>query len=487
MGMKNIKTIYFMDNGYGVRGGADLFIRIIMYLLKNTNISVGLIDFKDGYMTEKLKDNDNNIKFINYEDSCWDIEADSVILTSTDKLVLLKPIKDEKAASTIKILSIIWESKIAWKILYSTSILKKFAKLMAEKNSLIFIDYGCLCAVEEQLNRKYTPAFFPVYFNNENKCISASPEIIKNNEINIGWLGRLSNTKSWSLINLIKQLNIYKTEAKKIIHIIGNGPYKDDFLKILNSIKDLKVEIKFLGVLTGKALDDYLLQNVDILFAMGTSMLNGASIKIPVAGVCETGNPNCNFDRFIWLFKEKGMQLGLPDNFDALKKQAPDAVPIKEILDAIYIFNQKQEIGQKCYQYYIENHNNIKNSISILFDSINRSQLFYSDLKDLYKELPFVNQFQTDIKFRNTTIISARKINNVVSYYFLGIKFLEKVYFGMNDSRRYRPFGLFTLIKIENIGMFGFPSIFDKSLKDSKKNEEKDIIKQTEQDKSGTP
>ena len=84
--LKNVKKIYFFDNGYGVRGGANFMLEIIKFLLDNSIIPVGLIDFKDGYMRESLID--RNIDFVDYEDleSLKTIEiGDRVFMGSDDQ------------------------------------------------------------------------------------------------------------------------------------------------------------------------------------------------------------------------------------------------------------------------------------------------------------------------------------------------------------------------------------------------------------------
>ena len=148
--LKDIKTIYFMGDGYGVRGGANYLLRIINYLLENSNISVGLIDFKDGYMAEKLID--KNIKFIDYEDYVWNLEENSAVFCPAERIVLLKGLLNKKNLSNIKIVSTIWETKIGWKILYLKNKLKDFSKLLFETNSVSFMDLGCKHATEKQLN-----------------------------------------------------------------------------------------------------------------------------------------------------------------------------------------------------------------------------------------------------------------------------------------------------------------------------------------------
>lgn len=456
------RTIYFLGDGYGVRGGANYLLCLIDYLLEKTKINIGLIDFKDGYMAEKLTG--RNIELIDYESKEWHIAKDSIIFCPAERTVLLKNIKDSEYLSTIKIATIMWETKIGWGILYPKNILKAFAKLLAKKNALCFMDLGCKYAVEKQLHQTFENSFLPLYFFNQYTNLVANETLINKTEVNVAWLGRLSDTKCFSLLNLIKQLNKYDTTLKKRIHIIGDGLYKEQLEKDISKIKDLDVEVIFTGVLLGEELDEYLSNKADVLCAMGTAMLNGASLKLPVIGVCETSNSDLDLDKFLWLFDELDLQLGLPDNKKALKVLSPKATSLKELLDCIYVDNKKKEIGEKCYQYYTDNHVNIDKIIQKFFDIINCSSLTYKDLRRLYRVLPFVNVINTDIKLFGFPFLHITRKPGKIIYRLLGIRILKIINYS-RFNKVYKLFGLFKILKMESVGKYNFPNIFNKKLK----------------------
>jgi len=471
--LKDIKTIYFFDNGYGVRGGANYLLRIINYLLEKTDMSVGLIDFKDGYITEKVKG--KNIKFVDYEARLWNLEENSAIFCPAERLILLRTLSNKINMPSIKIVSIIWETKIGWPLLYLQKKLKDFGKLLSDTNSLSFIDLGCKNAAEKQFKRKFKENYLPLYFDNPNKNTECNFNLINKNEINVAWLSRLSDSKCYSLLNLIKQLNNYKTNLHKKIHIIGDGLHKEQLIKDIENIQDLNVEIEFLGVITGNKLDEYLTNNADILFAMGTSMLNGASIKIPTAGVSETANPKLNLDKFIWLFDELGLQLGLPDNHKDLAVISPKAISIKNILDTIYIENKKQEIAEKCYQYYKDNHNNIEVICNKLFDLINNSTLTYKNLAKFYKYLPFVNTLYHELRILGIPLVKIIHTPVKKIYSMLGVRLMK---INLTSTKKvYNLFGLIPIMTVYFAGQYNFSNLFDESLKTKDQNCENKALK----------
>lgn len=461
---KQIKNIYFFDAGYGVRGGANYVIALIKHLCKMyTDINIGVIDFLDGYIPEKLKD--YKIKLINYTDSEWDIEPNSVIFCPAERLCLLKPLKNSDYRDSIKIITIVWETKIAWGCLYPPSHLRRFANLLYETNSIMFMDLGCKIATESkyQLNRKFKPNYLPLYFRNDTNIDLVNKNIINENEYNVAWLGRLSDSKCFSLLNLIKKYNNIKTDKRKRLHIIGDGLYRETLEKRIEKIENLDVEIIFKGILKDRELYGYLINNTDILFAMGTAMLNGASLHLPVAGVSETGNSKLDLDKFIWLFNEEGLQLGLPDTKNLINKINPKAQTLQTILNEIYCEFKKEDIGELCYQYYSKTYTDIDSIVNTLFEYINNSNLTYKNLYRLFKELPFVNILHTNVVICKIPLFQIIRKRCSTIYKFLGIRFLKRIKYGKYGCK-YKLFGLFTILKIETIGRFNFPNIFSKKL-----------------------
>lgn len=162
-------------------------ILLIEYILKACpEIDVGVIDFRDGYIPERLKG--CNVKFINYMDKEWDIEPNSVVFCPTERLCLLKPLKENKFRDSIKIITIVWETKIGWGCLYPPSYLRRFANLLYKTDSIMFIDLGCKIATESkhQLNRTFKPKYLPLYFK-LNADVEKTKSIVSNDEYNIAW------------------------------------------------------------------------------------------------------------------------------------------------------------------------------------------------------------------------------------------------------------------------------------------------------------
>lgn len=469
--------IYFLDNGYGVRGGANFVIQLINYLLDYTNIKVGIIDFIDGYITQNLVG--KSIDFIDYASENWDIPDNSIIFVPTERLCLLKNIVNKR--NNIKIITILWETRIGWHILYPSNVLKNFTKLLYKTNSLMFLDQGCQIALENQLNHKFSPQYLPLYLPFSQSF--ETRHIINDKEINIAWLGRLSDSKCFTLLNVMKKFNNLKTEKKKRIHIIGHGLWEENLRRKIIDLNLNSIEIIFLGKLEGDILDEYLINNIDVLFAMGTSLLHGARLTIPSVGVSETLNPNLDLDKFIWLFDEEGFQLGLSDDVSLISSKAKS---MQEILNEA--FYQKEIIGTKCYMYALEKHCNIKDTINKLLAYSADTKLTYTHIKKLFKRLPFVDYIIKTFYLAKINLLQILKYNkkiferrisifglpfykkvsqNGIDYYYLfNVLFYKK----QSWNKKFNKLNILykikcKIIKKEIVGQYSFPNIFDKTLK----------------------
>lgn len=498
--MSEINKIYFFDDGYGARGGANLFFEIITYLLENYKIEIGLIDLEDGYLREKLINRD--IDFVDETENLWNLEANSVVFVPVERLCLLKELQSKIIEDSIKIVTILWETEIGWHILYPNYIRDKYFKLLRDEKALFFMDLGCHYAMEEQSKVRFQYRFFPNYLPyNNNVC--ADKNVVSKNVINLGWVGRLSDSKCFALLNVIRQLKNYQTEKTIVLHIIGYGLYEEQFKNHIEALNLSNIQIHFVGRLVDNALDEYLVKNVDILFAMGTSMLNGARLHLPTVGVSETLNSILNLDRFIWLYDEADYQLGLSDTESKVKKINNKAMPIKNILDEIYIHNNKQVVGDRCFEYYIKKHSNIAKNCDLLLKYINESTLTYGKIRKLFKILPYIklltneyyafgipfyrvinNETKTDyyifgfrmLKKYDTPwymkyylfgipIYTAKAFNDrtKINFYILGCRVMKK--YDTWLGCKYYLFGFIKLFEIAKTGRYSFPNIFNKALK----------------------
>ncbi|MFA6988641.1 MAG: hypothetical protein WC197_01100 [Candidatus Gastranaerophilaceae bacterium] len=228
-------------------------------------------------------------------------------------------------------------------------LLKKIINELYDKKSLIFMDpatYDCnKYLFDIKSDEKY---YLPIPL----MVVDFIPNshIIDENCINIGYLGNLVDFKISSILNLIQNADLYseKYNKKFKIHIIGRRDEQHilDEYKIKNN-----VEIIYKGILLEDELNNYLLNTIDILFAMGTSCLEGAKLNIPSVVLDYSYNEFPMNYKFKWLFESKDYSLG-----DFVSDVKENKHNFEDIINSIYIDKQKKTIGEKCHNYFQTNH-----------------------------------------------------------------------------------------------------------------------------------
>lgn len=289
----------------------DSGVPVLFYRLANTiaasnpDIQVSVIDFENGSMWRNLIDlpNINKIKFkVNEPVSPPDgsvLIFQSLLPYYWPKELIIKPdqrllfwnlhpynlipsllplpLLRDLTMSNYDLFKIV--AKFYPKLLRK---LKQFVEILLSNHGLYFMDKSNLELTEKYLylkiiNRQFLPV--PADFVNNEVNYRAKKQL--DEIVKFGWIGRLCDFKSYILIYAIQCLNniACNFEGRKFqFHIVGSGPM-ESYIKRAVSKCD-SVEIIYHGYLPHKQIDNFL-KDVDILFAMGTSALEGAKLGIP--------------------------------------------------------------------------------------------------------------------------------------------------------------------------------------------------------------
>jgi len=111
------------------------------------------------------------------------------------------------------------------------------------------------------------------------------------------------------------------------------------------------MDVIFCGALPHEKLEEFLLENVDILTAMGTSALEGCPLFIPVIPVDASYKKIKGDCKYRMLYESKNYELG---HIITKKDYVPGNESLKQIVENI--INNYQAEGEKTYRYFIENH-----------------------------------------------------------------------------------------------------------------------------------
>jgi|GEM_PF-1491892 len=408
----NVQSITFFYPSKNVGGVEFLFSRLAVYLSENFPVNICYIDYKDGFARKNISN--NLVTFIDYDDNprnSINIANETFLITTShikhnlferiifsnnekllfwsthpyDVITLIPFIKtfinltrpsNEGIRFFIKLIS-----------RYNVKKIQNILQLLHNKNALVFMDYPNFktnnTCFDLTLNER---RYIPVALEDSDK--SASNQPVQREIINICVLGRLVKGKIYPLINIITNSNIYadKYNKKVRIHIIGKGN-KEYLLDNISLSKN--VELIKAGTITNENLDDYLVNKIDILFAMGTSCLEGAKLKLPSVLLDFSYNPINHNYKFKWLFESSEYSLG--DSIQDL--EMPNKNTFEEIINDVYINNNKQKLGERCRKYFQDNHT-IKATANIFLTYLKNNNLTSNDfLNTNYRETTFIHKF----------------------------------------------------------------------------------------------
>lgn len=502
-----MNIIFFHPHRQRVSGGLTFFYELARYIGENTEHTTYIMNFKNSYINSLYED--KNLNILNYEDEYDFINDDFIFFTYVNMIpTFLQRFQKYKNAKVFIINFHISTWNILFNHLNVTSLKtkKQIVKLFHKTNSLVFMDdagyHQTSSMLGELFNEHYLNVFvkpkltknFPTFTNDSN------------NQINIGYLGRLDNDKIFIIINLLENLNRLTLEQEIILHIIGDGNSKH----LINTNGFNNIKIKFTSFLENEALEQYIVTNIDIGIAVGMAALEFAKNKIPTVISSFTTN-SIIFDKFIWLQECNNKTLGADP--ESLKKLDINLQNLQNILQ-IYKNIGKEKLGNISFDYYSKNYSLEATSNDFLkymqlstlkisdFFKIKQFNTFvvnanyartkYYDVNDflnlktkknlnsflfkifLNKKI-FVDRIKNDIElktienyekhaytifgfkiiktyknvnmyminFINLNIYKILKTKDTINYYILFIKILQKIY--KNNNLKIRLFGVLTI------------------------------------------
>lgn len=362
------KTVCFFLPSKSVGDYQFLFMRLAKYFSKILKLNVFYVDEVDGYVSSQLQK--TAVKIIKYTGQKTITLPDNttVITAVTWAYQMPKFIgKDIKLFFWIAHLKSLLSLQRRIKVPFAR--VKSFSKLLGIKDGYCLVDLSNYLAVKKQLGsafnlkERYTPIFtYP-------KQTITNYSLVDAKEINCAWLGKLDSDRIYSLINLLEGLYQYKTALKKRVHVVGTG---DSYHLVDENRYSDRIEIVKLGVMTDRKLDNYLTKNVDVMFAMGTSMLEAAALGIPTVNLVSSDGDGLS-DKCVWLSDCRKYTLGAYE--DLIQQVTNNIFSIKDVLDEIYCYKNKAMRGKESLQHLLNNHT-IKNTANRLLLLLSTNGLF---------------------------------------------------------------------------------------------------------------
>ena len=393
-----------------ISGIPVLFSNLTNYLLKDNKHEINIIDYKNGALIRSCKPNSklNFIEFKDFESCVLDFKTHLIIQAGLpyklrQELKITKKVKIlQWAAHESNLVPYLSRFNFILKIQHSNLIIHKIYKLINNKAYKILsswvskmIDRGSIVFMTEEiynntikylfLKNTHSVTYLPNFGfgeNNYNEEIILDKSKRINQELNLSWVGRIADFKihilNYTIIELCKYAS--KTQTKINFHIIGSGKF-ENILRL--DYQNQYFKIIELGSLEKNKVDEYLQTNIDAMFSMGTSALDGARIGLPVVLLDQSNVKIKEGYIFKFLFNSKGFDLGHPvsnSDFEIGNKT------LENIINDLML-NYKI-LSKKTLDYYCENHSIETVSIKLLNLIDNNS--FYS-LNEIDKSLLYPN------------------------------------------------------------------------------------------------
>jgi len=283
-------------------------------------------------------------------------------------------------------------------ILYKNYILHKKNRSLITKllsnNSIIFMDHEPFSQLKNYGFNDLDELLVPIPITIR-KDKQKEPVFRKDQDyFTISYIGRAVNWKIFPLIQIIKDLNKFKSTNKlRLIIVTDNGNIIQNYLnESIETNLIYRIEESLSLNELAKLLDEY----SDLNIGMGTTCLESASLKIPTLMVKASYNLITDDKNYKWLYHTKGFSLGTFNKSDfAQYHENLTNIVSNLICNKQYYLEQ----SEKCYNYVRAFHSieavtdkfiTYAQSTTLTFNEVRRYIILYSPL---YKYIQNIRKF----------------------------------------------------------------------------------------------
>jgi hypothetical protein len=190
--------------------------------------------------------------------------------------------------------------------------------------------------------------YFPLFFQHQNETKPINE--VTQSVLNFGWLGRLDSDKIFSLINVLDCLVEYeKTNVKINFYVIGSGDSRHQ-INVPYYLRE-NINIIFKDTLINELKMNFIRENIDIMFCMGLSSIETASLGLPTVIVPLSLNKYFDKKCFQFLFDMEGYNIGY------YLSNLPNNKPYKTFNEIVNeVKTNKLFLGKKCFEHIQKYH-----------------------------------------------------------------------------------------------------------------------------------
>lgn len=389
-------TIYFCFPCRGVGGVSLLFLRVADYLQSNGLAQCHLVDYADGFMAQHASDCGVQLEL--YEDDGASVVIPNgamAVFQSMTPWSIFPGIRPDPGARIF-----FWNcypfnlvpffpglrrpmqhSEVLSRLVLGTLLrayrnkIRKLIALLLSKSALVFMDTTNLQTTERYLRVTIADPVFvpiPVQTSRNDQFVATNRDFSR--QVRVVWVGRVVDFKAYTLHRALIELNRIEPSLglSVTVAIVGSGHYREQLGEAVTKL--LNLQCTFIDHIPPQDLDDFLIQNADLLIAMGTSALDGARLGIPTLLLDVAHAPVSADYVFTWLYDRKGFTLGdvvCAGNF--VPGNESMAFRIRELIDDF------PRVSAMSRNYTQENHDLTKVAAKLL-QAISSSSCTYGDL-----------------------------------------------------------------------------------------------------------
>jgi len=326
-----VKGIVFCFPYRGVGGVPVLFSRIADRLARSGQHRIFVVDYPDGAMASSVAG--EQITLIPYED-------DVPVFIPDDVILVFQSLNPWAIYSNLRIPGNVriffWNCHpfnlvpvfpgLRWLMMsnvrfgrfmlatvlrrYRTIVVRLIAFLL-ERKALVFMDKTNADNTQNYLGISLPQQdYLPVPAGSVCERIHRPSRNWAAEGLRLAWIGRIADFKYPILSKTLSLLDRVAPALGVPIRfmIVGEGPHLDDLRRDIAMLENVEVEL--VGEMPGSNIAPFLTERVDILFAMGTSALEGARLGVPTVLLDVAYGPVPDGYVFSWLHERSGFTLG---------------------------------------------------------------------------------------------------------------------------------------------------------------------------------
>ncbi|EQC45830.1 hypothetical protein M899_1425 [Bacteriovorax sp. BSW11_IV] len=390
------KNLVFVFPYRGTGGVSLLFLRLAEYIgqnFKDDFKGIYLVDFEDGFMAKNKKD--PSIQLIPYSDDQIEIPEQAIMIYQSmtpwtifknfnykqDTRILFWNCHPFNLVPTFPGLrELMGKSRKFSRFAFSTFLFTfkntcvNFLRLLENKSAIVFVDGPNVTNTEAYLGlRIHNPFYLPIFLG-QDQFVGNEVSRAKD-ELHFGWVGRVVDFKFFILKHTLERLEKLSAKSGQKIKftVVGTGDYIGQLKDAVKTFNHL--EIEFIDHIGPSELTGFI-KELDILFAMGTSALEGGAAKVPTVLLDFTYGELEQDYIFKFLYESQNFSVA---DYIGSEHYQNNNTSLDTIVDEV--LRRKEVHGQKCYEYVSKNH-----SIDVIYKkfvlAVMNTQLTYSNLQE---------------------------------------------------------------------------------------------------------